>query len=66
MLLIVFHPGQCILPGPARGRYNPIKEAILVSKNQRRVARKPAIKFPHLRKKMQQQKLQVTHQQKKK
>ncbi len=30
-----------------------------MSKNQRRTSRKPAIKFAHLRKKMQKQKVQV-------
>ncbi len=30
-----------------------------MSKNQRQLHRKPATKFPHLRKKMQKQKVQV-------
>jgi hypothetical protein len=59
------NPDAAILQAPLQACYNGLRRITTMSKNQRQTSRKPATKFAHLRKKMQQAKTQVKQPRKK-
>jgi hypothetical protein len=60
VLVLLFHS-----TGPDHRPVELERRAIAMSKNQRQTPRKPAIKFAHLQKKMQKQKVQAKKSKKK-